>query len=64
MRILFILGAFGFVASLYFLYLQYFVIVAFCIYCITSATIATLLFFGSWMLASRVRAFNFPEPVS
>lgn len=57
-RILFALGVFGFVVSLYFLYLQYVIIEAFCVYCVTSAVLATLIFLASWMLARRARVFN------
>lgn len=35
---------FGFLASLYFVYLQFFVLKALCIYCMMSATTSTLLF--------------------
>jgi len=40
----------GFLASLYFTYLQAYVINAFCIYCLTSAALSTLLFgFSIWV---------------
>lgn len=41
----------GFMASLYFLYLQFFIIQAFCLYCLISAASSTLLFLiGLWII--------------
>ena len=44
-RVLQGLAAFGFVASLYFTFLQVFVIQALCVYCLGSAALALLIFF-------------------
>lgn len=44
MKIFSLLSVFGFLASVYFVYLQAFVIKAFCFYCILSAVTSTTLF--------------------
>ena len=46
-------GTIGFVASLYFLYLQVFVIRALCIYCLTSLASSTAIFILSIMVYRR-----------
>lgn len=47
------LGGFGFVASLYFLFLQLFIIKATCIYCLVSLVVATILCFVAYRLFKR-----------
>jgi uncharacterized membrane protein len=45
------LARLGFIASLYFVYLQFFVLRAICIYCMVSAAISTvLLILGFWVI--------------
>jgi len=43
-KLLLYLSGFGFLASLYFVYLQFFVIEAICFYCLISAALMTLIF--------------------
>lgn len=43
-RLLFPVTALGFLASVYFIYIQKYLIKAFCVYCILSAIISTILF--------------------
>ncbi len=43
-KLLFYLSGFGFLAYLYFIYLQFFVIKAICFYCLISAALMTLIF--------------------
>ncbi|PIT91249.1 vitamin K epoxide reductase [Candidatus Kaiserbacteria bacterium CG10_big_fil_rev_8_21_14_0_10_49_17] len=54
-RVLLVLATLGgFLASVYFTYLQAFVINAFCIYCLTSAVLSTLLFgFSIWVYYTK-----------
>lgn len=51
----------GFLASVYFVYLQIYVIQAICIYCMISAVTATLLFFTSLMLLTKNYVFDTKE---
>lgn len=53
-------SALGFLASLYFLYVQVFLIKALCIYCLASFVIATLLFLVVWRLKAREFAIQHP----
>lgn len=46
----------GFIASLWFVYLQLFVLRALCLYCVVSACVTTLLFIGSLMLLRLVKS--------
>lgn len=52
-QVLLALGGFGFLASLYFLFLQLFVIRATCVYCLLSLVVATLLCLVSYRLYKR-----------
>ena len=49
----------GFIASLYFVFLQAFVIQAYCIYCLFSATTSTLLFILGMYLLRLLRVVTF-----
>lgn len=51
-----IFTVFGFIASLYFTYLQAFVINAFCQYCIISALTSTILFITSIVIFKKYKA--------
>ena len=56
------LGTLGFLASLWFVYLQLFVLHAICVYCMGSATSSTLLFVCSIVVFSKYRAaINHPN---
>ena len=52
-RILYWASVIGFLASLYFLYLQVFVIKALCVYCLASFALSVLLFLIVWRLKTR-----------
>ncbi|HEY0010670.1 MAG TPA: vitamin K epoxide reductase family protein [Candidatus Paceibacterota bacterium] len=52
-RLLFLATVVGFLASLYFLYLQVFLIKALCIYCLASFVFSVLLFLAAWRFKAR-----------
>lgn len=58
LRVLMLFTVFGFLASLWFLYLQIFVIKALCLYCLVSATTSTLLFVFGMLALFRFRVLG------
>jgi uncharacterized membrane protein len=58
LKIILIVTFLGFIASVYFVYLQLFVINAICIYCITSALITTVLLILSALLYKQRKLFH------
>lgn len=63
LQVIFLLTAFGFILSLYFLYLQAFVINAYCEYCLFSLFDSVILFLLALYLMRKFKKYNQEEKI-